>query len=283
MVSWGFSTTFTRTRTLLTVELLLLSNSTNHGQEFLAHARDPITEFVTTVTPRKKKQRVVFVPYAAAPSSRDHYIKNVQKALPGLTVVSIDTLNHNDLRHGDVVFVGGGNTYRLLKTLRKTGWFDIIREHVLSEQGAYIGSSAGTNMACPTIRTTNDMPIVDPGGFDAFGFIPFQINPHYIKSFHSAHMGESRDTRILEFLQHNYVYVIGLPEGTWLQVSPLQINVGGETVYDDERPAMWEKGSGVVMFKPDRSRVPLNKSDQNNVLTELLSKQPIFDAEPTTK
>jgi len=133
------------------------------------------------------------------------------------------------VENADAVFVGGGNTFRLLKTLQDA--------QLLAPLGAraraglpYLGASAGINLACPTVRTTNDMPIVEPHGFDALGLVPFQINPHYLDPDPgSIHMGETRELRIVEFLEENDCAVVGLREGAWIRVEGERAALGGRT------------------------------------------------------
>ncbi len=132
------------------------------------------------------------------------------------------------LHEVDAVFVGGGNTFMLTKLLHETGLMAAIRDAV---QGGlpYMGWSAGANVACPTLRTTNDMPIVQPASFDTFNLVPFQINPHYTDATLPNHGGETRDDRIQEFLIANpTVPVVGLREGTMLHVNGTQIELVGE-------------------------------------------------------
>ena len=127
------------------------------------------------------------------------------------------------------MFVGGGNSFRLLRALQDTGLGAAIAERVRAGL-PYLGSSAGTNMACPTLRTTNDMPITEPASFAALGLIPFQINPHYVDPDPaSTHQGETRQRRIEEFLEDNDVPVLGLREGSWLRVSGGLARTGGTT------------------------------------------------------
>jgi len=131
------------------------------------------------------------------------------------------------LDDADAVFVGGGNTFRLLKTLHELGLVEAIRRRV--EQGMiYIGASAGSNVACPTIRTTNDMPIVEPPTLTALNLFPWQINPHYIDPDpDSRHMGETREERLLQYLEENEGPVIGLREGSMLCVQDGAVTLKG--------------------------------------------------------
>ncbi|WP_028933785.1 dipeptidase PepE [Pseudonocardia spinosispora] len=196
------------------MDLLLLSNSTNHGQERLGHVRAELREFYGD-------REVLFVPYALA--DHDAYTAAIADAFApaGVRVRGVHTAPDpaSALAGAQAVFVGGGNTFRLLRAMRRGGLLDAVRSAV--HAGArYGGASAGTNLACPSIRTTNDMPIVDPGGFDALGLIGFQINPHYLDSSpDSVHMGETRAERIGEFLEENDVPVLGLREGAWLRIA----------------------------------------------------------------
>ena len=192
------------------MQLLLLSNSATHNRPYLSHALDALTEFLQGV------DELVFVPYALA--DRDGYTSTVRKALQpiGVSVVGSHT-DPEALRKASAIFVGGGNTFRLVKTLQLSGELDVIRDRVLGGT-PYIGSSAGTNIAAPTLRTSNDMPIVQPPSFETLGLVPFQINPHYLDPDpDSVHQGETREARITEFLEENDVPVLGIREGTWLR------------------------------------------------------------------
>jgi dipeptidase E len=194
--------------------LMLLSNSTNHGSGYLDHAMDAVVSFLGPV------RRVVFVPFALRDweaytgKARDRFAAagiEIQGATAGTGAPAT-------FEKAEAVFVGGGNTFRLLDRLQRSGLLEILRRRAQAGM-PYLGASAGTNIAAPTIKTTNDMPIVQPAGFAALGLVPFQINPHYIDADPSSrHMGETREERLREFLEENDTPVLGLREGSWLRV-----------------------------------------------------------------
>jgi dipeptidase E len=203
--------------------LMLLSNSTMHGRGFLDHAADEIKDFLGDV------DRLLFVPFAL--HDRDEYAAKARARFAELGI-EVDSLHDVDdeeetVENARAIFIGGGNTFRLLNSLYELKLIEPIRRRV--EGGMpYIGSSAGTNMACPTIKTTNDMPIIEPPSFVALNLIPFQINPHYIERDNSStHMGETREDRIREFHEANRTPVLGLREGTWLSVEAPHVELGG--------------------------------------------------------
>ena len=205
------------------MELLLLSNSTNYGAQMFAHAATAFKDVVAGAT-------VTFIPYALA--DWDDYADRVTHALGaiGIEVVSAHRSNSPDrlIRNAEVVMMGGGNTFRLLDSLYGLGVIDDLGTHVRAGTTRYMGASAGTNIACPTIRTTNDMPICQPPSFTALGFLPFQINLHYFDADPaSTFMGESREERITEFLEENHCPVLALYEGSWLRVSGTTATVTG--------------------------------------------------------
>lgn len=198
------------------MKLLLLSNSTTQGYSYLEHALDTIKNYFGT-----NVKKIAFVPYAGVTVNWDDYttkVANVFSTL-GYEIISVHTGDAESIiDSADAIAVGGGNTFNLLKTVYDNGIYDIITSKVAAGM-PYIGWSAGSNLACPTIRTTNDMPIVEPPSFDAFGFVPFQINPHYLDAHPEGHHGETREQRILEFLEANQdIYVVGLREGSSLQL-----------------------------------------------------------------
>lgn len=203
-----------------TRRLLLISNSTLHGSGYLDHAETEIRDFLGEL------KRVLFVPFALF--DRDKYAATAGARFQrmGYELTSIHTTPNRvqAVKETDAMFIGGGNTFRLLKALYEFDLIDVIRERV--DSGVpYIGSSAGSNMACPTIRTTNDMPIVQPPSFNALGLVSFQINPHYLDPDpNSKHMGETREERIVQFLEENETPVVGLREGAMLRIE------NGETI-----------------------------------------------------
>ena len=188
------------------MQLLLLSSS-----------RTPagyLTDYLGDIRPfTADARRAVFIPFAAVSLSWDEYAKRVEDAI-GFPLYPI-----NELPNADLVVVGGGNTFQLLKQCRERGLLNGIQEKVKGGT-RYLGWSAGANLACPTIKTTNDMPIVDPGSLDALGLVPFQINPHYLNVSLPGHHGETRDDRLAEFARMNpELPVFALPEGSWIRVS----------------------------------------------------------------
>jgi dipeptidase E len=203
--------------------LLLISNSTNHGEGFLDHCLGEIDDFLGPA------RRLVFVPFAL--KDRQGYGAKAAERLADIgveaTTLTADQPGLRMIREAEAVFTGGGNTFRLLKTLEDAGLLALLRERALAGM-PYIGSSAGTNLATPTIRTTNDMPIVQPASFDALNLVPFQINPHYIDPDPgSTHMGETREQRLREFLEENATPVVGLRESAWIRVEGDRAVLGG--------------------------------------------------------
>lgn len=195
--------------------LLLLSNSRCPGQGYLEHAREPLAAFLGAGT-----REVAFIPWAGVTVGADEYAGRVRDAFAPLGV-GVRSVHEGDaariVEGADAIVVGGGNTFQLLARLYDSGLLDRIRARVRAGV-RYIGWSAGSNVACPSIRTTNDMPVVQPPSFDALDLVPFQINPHYTDRVIPHHGGESRDERIAEFLALNPgLRVAGLREGSLLR------------------------------------------------------------------
>ena len=222
------------------MNLLLISNSTNAGEEYLKY---PIAEIAKTLN---GVSEVVFIPYAAVTFSYDEYEAKVQARFNeiGIKVKSIHhALNkRNFLRNAQAVVIGGGNTFALLKKMQEEDLLDVIHRRVKGGM-PYIGWSAGSNVTCPTICTTNDMPIVQPESFRAIGLVSFQINPHYLDANPAGHAGETREQRILEYLEANRSrYVVGLREGCMLRIDdngiqligsrPMRIFKKGQPTYE---------------------------------------------------
>ena len=209
----------------MTKRILLISNSTLHGSGYLDHAETEIRSFVGDA------KHVLFVPYALF--DRDKYAATAQQRFEkmGYALSSVHTADDpaQAVRETDVIFIGGGNTFRLLKALYEFELLGPIRERVTAGM-PYIGSSAGSNVATPTIRTTNDMPIVEPPSFEALGLVSFQINPHYLDPDpNSKHMGETREERLIQFLEENETPVVGLREGAILRIDGDEIVLRGST------------------------------------------------------
>jgi dipeptidase E len=224
--------------------LLLLSNSTIHGKNYLEHALDAIAGFLDG------HKTLYFAPYALA--AHEEYTQRVQNVLRPLAIKVIGLHSQSKVQQAidaaDVLFVGGGNTFRLLRSLQQLNLIELVRNHVLSGQLSYMGSSAGTNHASPTIRTTNDMPIVQPDSLKAFDLLPFQINPHYQDADpNSTHMGETRKQRIDQFHEENDVPVLGMREGAWLRCQGAQLTLEGTTgamlFRRNIGPASYEQGA----------------------------------------
>jgi dipeptidase E len=205
--------------------ILLISNSTVHGRGYLDHVEEEIRNFLGSA------KNVLFFPFAL--HDRDDYAAKAKARFSamGYSLESAHAAGDRQkaIDRADAIFIGGGNTFRLLKALQDLELLEPIRRKVKS--GApYIGSSAGSNVAGPTIKTTKDMPIVQPRSFDSLGLVPFQISPHYLDSDpNSTHMGETQEERILQFLEENETPVVGIREGSWVMIENGAVTLKGET------------------------------------------------------
>ena len=227
--------------------LLLLSNSTNFGEPFLQYPIRTIQEFLAS-----SPGNVLFVPYAGVRISFADYVARVRERFSeiGIGVTSVHEVQNPAaaVENASAIVVGGGNTFCLLDRLYQNGLVEPIRQRVL-EGAPYVGWSAGSNVACPTIRTTNDMPIVEPRSLRAFDLVPFQINPHYTEATLPNHGGETRQERLTEFLEMNPdVAVVGLQEGSMLKVEGNGIELLGKKV-----AKVFRKGQDVVECAPGGS------------------------------
>lgn len=209
------------------MKLLLISNSTMKGEAYLDYPKHEIQKFLGD-TPKT----AVFIPFAAVTFSFDEYCAKVEQRFAeiGHHVVGIHTFDDpvKAIEHAEAIVVGGGNTWQLVRMLHEQKLMNPIREKAFYGT-PYIGWSAGSNVACPTLRTTNDMPIIDPLGFDCIGMVPFQINPHYTDENPEGHGGETREQRIQEFIEVNpKCYVAGLREGTMFKIENDSIALIGD-------------------------------------------------------
>ena len=225
------------------MNLLLISNSTNAGEAYLKYPIAEIQKTLAGVT------EVVFIPYAAVTFSYEEYERKVQERFDeiGIKVRSVHrALNkRNFVRHAQAIVIGGGNTFALLKKMQEEDLLDVIFRRVRAGV-PYVGWSAGSNVTCPTICTTNDMPIVEPHSFRAIGLVPFQINPHYLDANPAGHAGETREQRILEYLETNRSrYVVGLREGCMIRIKDENIElIGSRTM------RIFKKGIETYEVKP---------------------------------
>lgn len=209
------------------MRLLLISNSTMAGEAYLDYPKNNIKEFLG---PNIKK--TLFIPYAGVTFSFDDYANKVQERFDEIGYKVDPIHKYSDpvkaVQEAEAIIVGGGNTFHLVKLMQQQGLIEAIREKVKTGT-PYVGWSAGSNVACPTIRTTNDMPIVEPESFNVCNLIKFQINPHYLDANPDGHAGETREQRLEEFIEANKdVTVVGLREGCMLQIEDNKIKFIGE-------------------------------------------------------
>ena len=232
-------------------KLLLISNSTLHGSGYLDHCIDEIEQLIIDC------KSIVFIPYARPGGiSLNAYTKIAKKRFEniGKKVKGIHEYKSpkKAITDAESVFIGGGNSFVLLNSLYKADIIDLIRNRVNSGT-PYIGTSAGSNVACVSVKTTNDMPIVYPPSFNALKLVPFNINPHYIDPDpNSKHMGETRQTRIKEFHVYNNQYVAGLREGAMLHIIDKKVTLKGCT--------------GAKIFSKNKEPVDYNPGDNLDFL-----------------
>ncbi len=230
-------------------KLILASTSTLFGGEYLDYLKDALIEHFKGIS------TITFIPYARPSGiSHDDYTAKAAAFFKtiGIDVKGLHTYSNpiQAITESEAFFTGGGNTFLLVKTLHEQGLMRPLKEKIL--QGApYLGCSAGTNIGGISMRTTNDMPIVYPPSFDTLGLVPFNINPHYLDpNPELKHNGETRETRILEFLTQNAIPVIGLREGSWLEVD------GAETILRGNLTArIFEKGKTPYEFDSDQQLI----------------------------
>ncbi len=236
------------------MDILLLSNGKISGNQ---HVMEFAGEAIIEQIKRTGAKNLVLIPYAVIRSSYDERVAMVQETFNQLDLdCKVTGLHQADdpvkaIKEAEGILVSGGNTWVLNKTLHDLGLVSPLRKAVLDQGIPYIGWSAGTNIACPTIRTTNDMPIITGAVLSSLNFVPFQINPHYLEAKLEGHNGETRDERIQEFLEINrHEPVVGIPEGTWLQVLDGKLSYGSA---NGKLLKLFNYGQEPVDYAPDQS------------------------------
>ncbi|WP_412560061.1 dipeptidase PepE [Winogradskyella sp. MIT101101] len=206
--------------------IIIASTSTVHGSGYLEYLLDELKIHF------KSAEEILFIPYARPGGvSHDDYTKTAAKAFKSIGK-SVKGLHEYDdpktaIRNAQGIFTGGGNTFVLVNQLYKNDVLMSIKD-AINNGVPYLGTSAGSNICGLTINTTNDMPIVYPPSFKTLALVPFNINPHYLDPIpNSAHMGETRETRIKEFHAFNTQPVIGLREGSWIEVKNNRLTLKG--------------------------------------------------------
>lgn len=213
-------------RTLIMKKVIIASTSTVFGGSYLEYLIDPLKVLFEGV------KQIVFIPYARPGGiSHDAYTQIASEAFSAIHIEVVGLHTFQDpitaLKQADGIFTGGGNTFVLVSQLYENKVMQPLKE-VIQKGTPYLGTSAGSNICGLSMKTTNDMPIVYPPSFETLGIVPFNINPHYLDPIPgSRHMGETRETRIQEFHTQNTIPVIGLREGSWLDVRGEQIDLKG--------------------------------------------------------
>ena len=230
--------------------LIIASTSTVHGSGYLEYLLPELKLFFDQI------DELIFIPYARPGGiSYDDYTKTAQNAFSKLNIKVKGIHEFSDqkdaIKKAKALFVGGGNTFELLNQLYKSELIIPLRE-AISKGLKYLGTSAGSNICGPTMMTTNDMPVVYPPSFNGLNVIPHNINPHYLDPIEgSTHMGETRETRIKEFHVYNAPKVVGLREGSWLEVIDNVITLRGNLrarIFEaNKKPIELETGSVISL------------------------------------
>ena len=226
------------------MNVLLASTSTLFGGSYLEYIKEEIQSLYSGI------EEVVFVPFARPGGiSHEEYTQVARNFFSQINIKVMGLHEFDDkieaVNNAQSFFTGGGNTFLLVKTLHEEGLMQVLAENVKAEK-PYLGSSAGSNIAGLNMKTTNDMPIVYPPSFDCMGLVPFNLNPHYLDPNPGLkHNGETRETRIKEFLTQNNVKVVGLREGNWIRRIGDRITTEGK-----ELTRIFEKGKEPYEIKP---------------------------------
>ncbi|MBL4643535.1 MAG: dipeptidase PepE [Flavobacteriaceae bacterium] len=231
-------------------KIILASTSTLFGEEYLEYPMEELAVFFKDV------MVITFIPYARPGGiSHDDYTELVANAFSKIDkkVVGLHTFSNptEAINQAEAIYTGGGNTFLLVHQLYRSDLMQPLKEKIIGGT-PYLGTSAGSNICGVTMMNTNDMPIVYPPSFNTLGFIPFNINAHYLDPIDgSTHMGETRATRIKEYHAYNSITVLGLREGSWLQVSGASITLKGKLTArvfkQDQEPYEIESGSEVAL------------------------------------
>lgn len=228
----------------MNMNVILASTSTLFGGQYLEYLKEEITELFNGVT------EIVFIPFAR-PSGISHgdYTKKASDFFESINIkVTGLHLSENPtetISNAQGFFTGGGNTFLLVKTLHELGLMDVLKEAIKAGK-PYLGTSAGSNLGGLNMKTTNDMPIVYPPSFECMGLVPFNLNPHYLDpNPELKHNGETRETRIKEFLKQNDTKVVGLREGNWIRIKN-----GITTVEGPELTRIFEKDQEPYEVEP---------------------------------
>ena len=232
--------------------LIIASTSTIHGSGYLEYLLPELSLFF------KNCKSILFIPFARPGGiSHDNYTVKVQQAFAKINI-AVRGLHEFDsakeaIETAEGIFTGGGNTFLLVSQLYKNKVMDVLANAVKNGT-PYLGTSAGSNITGLSMQTTNDMPIIYPPSFQTLGLIPFNLNPHYLDAdLQSKHMGETRETRIKEFHQFNSIPVLGLREGSWLEVKGGNIILKGDLsarlFLQNQEPKELETGSDLSRLK----------------------------------
>ena len=231
-------------------KLIIASTSTLYKNDYLEYLLPELSAFFARV------QTILFVPYARPSGiSYESYTTIVKSAFQAIDIQVKGIHEFKDpkeaVQNAEGIFTGGGNTFELVNQLYKNDLMPVLKE-VIEDGTRYLGTSAGSNICGVTMMNTNDMPIVYPPSFDTLGILPFNINAHYLDPVKgSTHMGETRETRIKEYHIFNATPVLGLREGSWLEVDGDKIILKGELsarlFQQNKEPEELESGSEVVI------------------------------------